>query len=267
MIMTRKISLRDLIFRFNVPRRWKLHRRGHSSITACDSPKGDKTNGDRPNASVNDTLKEDETKSEAPNTSLSDTLKGDETNADAPKTSTSDIPKWHPLWPGTASTLPCGESVCWEGCDYFGFPISSPGEDGKSEVNGNPSIKGVVIPLDEFETLEARLYAAQLNQTKVKVLEAELKQAKIKVLEAELKQAKKELNLMTLSREFYNVEREVVAEVLRETQEETGNTLATRVVSHGRLTSDTRIGRIEIGPCSFDSEPTPPCSSCGRPWV
>lgn len=271
------------LFRFKLLRRWKLHRRGHSSTTACDTPKGDKANSDTPNASVNDTPKEDKTKSDAPNTSLSDTLKGDETNIDAPKTSSSDMLKGdkakidalrmstsemlkrYQLWPETPPTVPCGESVCWEGCDYFGLSIYSPSEDERSQVDESLSIKGVVIPLEEFKTLEARLYAAQLNQTKIKVLEAELRQAKIKVLEAELEQAKEDDSLRTLSREFYYIERE--AEMLRESQEKTGNTLATRVVSDGRLTSDTGIDRTETDYCSSGTELTSPCSSCGRPWV
>lgn len=273
MIMTQKISLMDSLFRFRLLRRWKLHRRSHSSTTACDTPKGVKTNGDTPITSVNDTPEEDKTKSDAPNTSLSDMLEGDKTKADAPKTSisdmpkgdqtkndapktsTSDAPKRHQLWPETPSTVPCGQSVCWEGCDYFGFSIYSPSEDERSQVDENPSIKGVVIPLEEFKTLEARLYAAQLNQTK------------IKVLEAELKQAKEDLSLNTPSREFYFAEWEFAADMLRELQEKTGNTLATRVVSDERLTSDTGIDRTETDYCSSGSELTSPCSSCGRPCV
>lgn len=55
MTMTKTTSLMDCFFRFKIPRRWRLHRRGHSATTAHDTPKSD-----TPPTSVIETPKSDE---------------------------------------------------------------------------------------------------------------------------------------------------------------------------------------------------------------
>lgn len=132
------------ILQFKLPRRWKLHRRGHSSKTTLDTTKSK-------------TIKSDTTKGDIPLGSVSDTSKSNE-----PRTKNqSDVDI-------TIETL---------GCDYFGFPLHEFGGNG-IETKAKVATEVIPLPVQVLRTLEKVFLTAQLNQTDIKALKKELEKAR-----------------------------------------------------------------------------------------
>ncbi|KAG6358795.1 hypothetical protein INS49_012314 [Diaporthe citri] len=161
--MTQTAPLMERLSRFKIPRRWRLHRRGHSSTTAHDTPKTDTTKTGTPPTSVIETPKSEE-----------------------PPTK-------------TQSDIQSKKGSPQE--DYFFVPSIDSCEE-EQEPNAKLATGGITLPLEECKSLQIRLFNAQLNQTKIMALKAELKQARWDVLMREqserfynweLEEAKEEL--------------------------------------------------------------------------
>lgn len=146
--MTQPTSIMDQFSRLKIPRRWGLHRRGHSSTTAHDTPK-------------NDTMKSDKTKSDTPPRSVIETPKSQEP-----------LSKTH-------SDIQSKKGSPQE--DYFFVPSIDSCEE-EQQPNAKLATGGVTLPLEEFKSLEIQLFNAQLNQTRIMALKVELKQARWDVL-------------------------------------------------------------------------------------
>lgn len=158
----------DQIFQFKLPRRWRLHRRGHSGKTTLDTTK-------------------------------SNTTKSDTTKPDIPLGSVSDSPKSNE--PRAKNQPDVDISIETLGCDYFGFPLHEIGGN-KIETKAKIVTEAIPLPLEVFRSLEKVFSTAQLNQIHIKVLEQELEKARrnIRMHENramfyywELKEAKEEL--------------------------------------------------------------------------
>lgn len=134
----------DQIFQFKLPRRWRLHRRGHATKTALDTTK-------------------------------SNTTKSDTTKADIPLGSISDTPKSNE--PRTKDQPHVDIRVETIGRDYFGFPLHEIGGN-EIETKAKVATEVVPLPLEVFRSLEKAFLTAQLNQTNIKALEQELEKAR-----------------------------------------------------------------------------------------
>lgn len=122
-----------------MPRRWRLHRRGHSLTTAHDTPKRDMTKSDTSPTSTSETPKSEEPPAKAQSNIQS-------------KNGNSQL-------------------------DYFFGPWIDPFEE-EQRAHARLATKGITLPLDEYKALQIRLADAQLKQTKIEVLQKELKEAK-----------------------------------------------------------------------------------------
>lgn len=158
----------DQIFQFKLPRRWKLHRRGHSSKTTPDITKSN-------------TIKNGTTKGDIALGSVSDKRKSNE--------------------PRTKNQADVDIKIETLGCDYFGFPLREVGGNGR-ETKAKVATEVIPLPVQVVRSLEKVFLAAQLNQTNIKALEQELEKARrnIRILENrailyywELEEAKEEL--------------------------------------------------------------------------
>lgn len=167
----------DQIFQLKLPRRWRLHRRGHSPKTPLDTTK-------------------------------SNTRKSDTINSDIPRGNVSVTPKSNE--PRTKNQPDVDIRVETLGCDYFGFPLY---EIGGNEIETKEKVTTEVIPLplEVFRRLEKMFFTAQLNQTNIKALEQELEKARrqIRMREDramfyywELEEAKEELRELREKRDI-----------------------------------------------------------------
>lgn len=134
----------DQIFRFKLPLRWRLHRRGHSSKTTLD-------------------------------TSKSNTRTSDTTKPDISLGSVSDTPKSNEPW--TKNQLDVDIRSDTLGCDYFGLPLHEVGGN-EIETKAKVATEVIPLPLEVFRSLEKVFLKAQLNQANIKALEQELEKAR-----------------------------------------------------------------------------------------
>lgn len=194
----------DNLFRFRIPHRWKLHRRGHSP-----------------------TRVDELTKKDTPPTSDIDAPKKDTSPANTEPGSIG--MKQKPLGVQTEyfcdtrlGTQRTDASIPKIQEDYFFGPIGDCKEEEAQPESKSDTTDKITLPLKVFRSIETQLSTVQLNRTKIKMLDEKCKRIAKELELAEEKLRMRDHTIEVLA-EVYREEREKALELQKNTGKMTLN--------------------------------------------